>query len=455
MKRNHLNVRAVPEGRSYLIAFSGGPDSTMLLHWLAGQRNDRSITLYAAHVNYRLRGVQSDGDEEFCLQQCRRLGIKLFVKRLRKGQLRNVNLQEKARDIRYHFFEELRKRHNIDYVATGHNRDDNVESVLMNLGRGAGSFGLSGIRECDGSRIRPLINLSREEVLSYLKKNNLVFRVDNSNLKPTYLRNKVRLRLIPQLTRVFGKAVAANIHRGSRIIADQERDLRAMAQDLIVRDARTTAGGKIVLDLDKFHLYYPMLQRLVIALCYERLNGSLKGFDSRCCDRALAAASGENELVDLKSGIFAELAGRQLYVYRRSPQLKPRVVRRSGKTRISDFWAEFSISRMRRDQVTDEELRGGLNLRVYFDAAKLRGAVTVRSTRRGDKIRPLGMTGTRKLSDVLIDAKIVRPLRDEIPILLCGKKIFWVVGLVISEEFKVTKQTQSVIMMEVKPYRGT
>lgn len=444
----------LPPARSILVALSGGPDSSLLLHLLQKDARSRDLKIFAAHVNYRLRAKDSDADESFCRDLCRKLGVKLFVKRLRAGTMKKANLQERARDIRYAFFDDICKKHEIDFIATGHNRDDNVETFLMNLGRGAGTFGLGGISVRAGNIIRPLLNLSRADIEKYLKAHKIKYCVDRTNLEANYTRNKIRMQLLPQMQSLFGKALDGNIHRATQLLSEQESALRQIARELITTDARTTAGGKIVLDLDKFHLYYPMLKRIVVALCYERLNGSLKDFDFSTCERVLRAADGRVDLVDLKAGIFAERCDQHLYLYSRTPPVRPATIRRSGKTRVNEFWAEFSLAKVPRSQVTNAELRTGQNLRVYFDVAKLRGALTVRSIRNGDRIKPLGMTGTRKLSDLLIDAKVDRPLREEIPVLLCGSKIFWVVGLAVSEEFKVTDTSKFVFKLEVKPYRG-
>ncbi len=447
-------VLQIPPARSFLLALSGGPDSTLLLHLLHKEAKTRKFKIFAAHVNYRLRGKDSDADEAFCRDLCRRMGVRLFVKRLTPGVLAKPNLQENARRIRYDFFDELCEKHDIDLIATGHNRDDNVETVLMNLGRGAGTFGLGGISPREGNRIRPLLNMSREEIEEYLKYKKIRFRTDKSNLQINYTRNKIRLQLLPQMVSLFGKALPGNIHRAAKLLSEQESALRQIADELISTDARTTAGGKIVLDLDKFHLYYPMLQRLVIALCYERLNGSLKDFDFRTSERVLMVADGRIDLADLKAGIFAERCDRLMYLYRKTPAVRPLAIRRNGMTRVNRFWAEFSIARIPRKSLSNDELHSGKNLRVYFDAAKLRGPLTIRSVRNGDRFKPLGMSGSRKLSNLLIDAKIDRPLRDEIPIVLCDDKIVWVVGLAICEDYKVTDTTKTVVQLEVKPYRG-
>ena len=444
----------VPAGHSYLIAVSGGPDSTMLLHLLAGRAREWRLRLYAAHVNYRLRGKDSDGDELYCHKLCEKLGIKLFVKRIRSGALNKSNFQETARNIRYEFFDELCARHDIDFIATGHNRDDNAETVLMHLGRGSGTFGLGGISAREGNLIRPLLHLSRAQIEAYLKRHKLTPRIDGSNLEPKYLRNKIRLQLMPQMARLFGDAVAGNIHRSAQIISEQEKLLRTFAEELLAADARTTAFGKIVLDLDKFHLYYPMLQRLVVAMCYERLHGSLRGFDFETCERVLTLAGGKVDRVDLKAGILAELSERQIFLYRKTAPMDSIAVRRTGVTSVPIFRAEFEARKLPRTQVSETQLRSGDNLRVYFDAAKLRGKLFVRSFRNGDRLRPLGMKGTRKLSDILIDARIPRPLREEIPLVICGDRIAWVVGQAISEEFKLSEKSKTAIMMEVKPYRG-
>lgn len=450
---NDLELQ-IPPARSILVALSGGPDSTLLLHLLHQESKKLKFQLFAAHINYGLRSKDSDADEAFCRDLCKKLGVKFFVKKLTRGAMAKSNLQENARRIRYDYFDGLCEKHDIDFIATGHNRDDNVETVVMNLARGAGTFGLGGINPREGNIIRPLLNYSRSEIEAYLSSHKIEFRTDQSNLETNYLRNRVRLQLLPQMVSLFGEALPGNIHRAARLLSEQEQAFRQIAGELIATDVRTTVGGKIVLDLDKFHLYYPMLQRLIIALCYERLHGSLKDFDCNTSERVLAVAAGTVDLVDLKAGIFAERCDRVMYIYRRAQSIRPVTIKRTGKSRVAAFWAEFSGVRIPRTLLSDDDLRSGQNLRVYFDAAKLRGLLTVRSVREGDKFSPLGMSGHRKLSDLLIDAKVDRPLRDEIPIVLCGDNIVWVVGLAVCEDYKVTDTTKTVVQLEVKPYRG-
>lgn len=440
--------------RTILVALSGGPDSVALLHLLADARKKLRLTLRAAHVNYRLRGIESDEDEKHCRRVCRTLGLTLHVKRLRTGNLSKGNTQQAAREVRYRYFNELSAKHGIDYIATGHNRDDNVETVVMNLGRGAGTFGLGGISEKADRVIRPLIDFSREEIVDFLELRKIAYRTDSSNLTGKYLRNRVRTALIPEMSAAFGRDVSPNIHRAARIMSDQEQLLRELGGRILDQESRTTAMGKIVLDLDKLRLYHPLLRRIIVALCYERLTGSLRDFDYDSSERAIDLGRSQEGRVNLKSGVFAERSGNKVYIYQSVKPARQVRLKIPGRTAIRSLGVTISATKIKSADVRPKELSSGKNLRVYLDAAGCRLPFTVRTNRAGDRFQPLGMSGEKKLSDYFIDRKIDRPLREEIPIVTVGSTIAWVVGNAVSERFKISSSTRSVIKLEVEHHRG-
>jgi tRNA(Ile)-lysidine synthase len=433
-----------------LVTLSGGPDSVALLHLLHTVSMEMGFSVSAAHVNYGLRGEESHEDERFCRDLCKQLGVKVRVKKAGLSARKSgTNLQAEARSIRYKFFDEISAKYRITWIATGHNKTDNIETILMNLCRGAGTFGLSGIEPVSGNVIRPLLDFTRDEIVTYLQRNHLPYRIDRSNLEDKYTRNKVRQQLLPVVLKIFGDKAISSITRAGQILAQQEHYLRGQIAQLMNRDAVVTPFGKIALDLKRFRRYDEFLKQLLIADCFERLTGSLQNFDLAAAQRVIKQTRSATVKVDLTSGLIAEIAGERLYIYRTAKDKPSYVVQHKGFTPLQRFGMEISIEEAPTVKLAGKELRLGKNLKVYVDADKMLGKLTVRSPRVGDHFSPLGMKGSKKLSDFFIDRKIDRPLREEKPLLLCGSKIVWIIGHEIADSVKISAQTRRALKLEV------
>ncbi len=452
---NRKTPMSKPSGEksSVLVALSGGPDSVALLHLLLEQAKKNGGKVYAAHVNYRLRGAESDGDEEFCRELCQRLKVRLYVRRVKPGEIKQGNVQAQARRIRYQYFEDVCARYKIERVAIGHNKSDNAETFLMNLGRGAGTFGLGRMKQ-PGNVLRPLLDWTRDEIEAYLKRHRLKYRIDESNLADKYLRNRVRKRLLPAIAEVLGEKSLDAIDRSGRILAEQEGFLRQFGEAIIKAEVRTSAFGKFILDLTSLRAYHPLIRRIVLALLYEKLTGSLADFDFEASERFLGLIESGTGTVDLKRGILAEAAGKSIYIFLPSDKVKPVFVKPESTTTLGAFGMTLKVTKFHARRPAKSELEGGNNRRVYVDAKALRGKLRVRAAVAGDRFRPLGMKGEKKLSDLFIDRKVDRPLREETPILEAGDTIVWVIGHALGDGVKITDRTKSVLKLEVEEYRG-
>lgn len=194
-----------------VLAISGGPDSVCMLSIMAYLAPKYNFKLHIAHVNYDLRGKDSEKDELFVKELAKEFGIEISVLKVDKMSNKS-NLEEKLRNIRYKFFEELRKKLNFDLIAVAHNKDDQVETALLRIIRGTGLYGLASMRAKNENIIRPLLGSSREEIILYLKEKKLKFRIDKTNRQSDFTRNKVRNKLIPYLEKKFNPSVKENIH---------------------------------------------------------------------------------------------------------------------------------------------------------------------------------------------------------------------------------------------------
>ncbi|MFH2057029.1 MAG: tRNA lysidine(34) synthetase TilS [bacterium] len=443
-----LGGLATAEERSVLIALSGGPDSVALLHLMVELAKEQGFKPYAAHVNYKLRGAESDAEEKFCCELCRNLRIRLFVKRRSLKNLRSGNLQEKAREVRYQFFEQLCEKHDIDLVATGHNADDNAETILFNLARGAGTFGLGGIAERTGRVIRPLLRFTRQQILEYLRHNGLTHCTDSSNLTEKYKRNQIRQRLLPEFESIFGSASVENVGRSGRLLAEQADFLRGEAEQCFARVAGLTRAGKIVIAWQGLMRYHTLLRRLTLAVAYERLTGSLRGFELAATDRLLALGAKGQGRADFIDGLVSEVVADRLYIYRPRGLGLSRKLALPGVVEIDRLSCRISAGLITTQSVSRRELGRGGNV-ANLDPGQVKAPLVVRLPRAGDRFRPLGMTGSKKLSDFFVDRKIDRPLRDELLIVEDAEKIIWVAGVEISDEVKVTARTKRILRLEL------
>lgn len=382
-----------------LVALSGGPDSVALLHSVKAAAEKCPIRIVAAHVNYRLRGAESEGDERFCRDLCKALGVRLHVKRLPAGAHRSGNLQDWARTVRYRYFEALCERHGYNFIATGHTLDDNVETILMHLGRGAGTFGLSGMQPRDNRIIRPLLEVSREQVKRYLRGHRFRARVDSTNLSAKYLRNRLRRSAIPALKRVFGEAFHRNVARTAQILSAQESFLRRHIEKEFARRFTREARGLLRVALSQFRRYDPFLQKLLIARAYAELSGSMQSLDLAACDRALMTAVAGEGRTDLKRRIFAEAVGANFYFYQRPKTVKPVRIHETGRYELAEFGIILTRETLDFDPAMRRRARSEDRSCVYLDADRLAEPLTVRTARTGDRFQPLGLQGSKKLSD--------------------------------------------------------
>lgn len=212
-----------PRGAKIIIGVSGGPDSTCLVNVMAKIRNSYDLELHIAHVNYGLRGADSEKDEDFVREIAQDLGIPVSV--CRKDSLSGSNLENKLRDMRYKFFEEKRIEMDYDLIAVAHNMDDQAETVLLRLFRGAGMLGMAAMRPKCGRIIRPLLETPRRDILEFLSNKNITYRIDKSNENTEITRNSIRRELIPLLEKRYNSSIKKTLCTNARVIADDYIDL--------------------------------------------------------------------------------------------------------------------------------------------------------------------------------------------------------------------------------------
>ena len=402
----------------YVVALSGGADSVALLLLL----KEGGFNVHAAHCNFLLRGSESDRDEAFCVDLCRQLGVELhrahFATR-EYAEAHKVSVEMAARELRYNWFEQLRKDIGAVGICVAHHRDDSVETVLLNMIRGTGLRGLTGIQPRNGYVLRPLLCVSRDEIEHFLAKRGQKYVIDSTNLETDVKRNKVRLQVLP-LLRTLNPAVSDNIQRMVENVAEAQIVLDSLLDNFKKYNA---------LELSELEKYGS--SEYVI---YEWLKNY--GFNGTQARQVLEAETGK--IMSSSQG-YDVLKDRERLIIERT--LKP-----------------FNPMRIPEEgmYVLDEKMR--LSLRkcaayvskkpfvATFDAQKVVFPLTVRRVEEGDWMIPFGMRGRKLLSDLMTDRKMtVFEKRRQLVVVDAQDVIVWAVGLRIADSVAVAETTQSVL----------
>lgn len=418
-------------GKRLLIALSGGSDSVALTAMLSECREELSIHLEAAHLNHGIR-PESAADAEFCRRLCADLDIPFHLKSIdvpAEAARMGAGLETAARELRYAYLESVRIATRSDYIALAHHMDDQAETVLMHLARGAGPGGLCGMRKICGHLYRPLLSCRKAELTDYVRSVGLSWREDSTNAVADTPRNAIRLNVIPALEKSYPQFACA-VSRCA-LSAQIEGDFVSECADswLQGRVGKTDFG--LWVDLDE--LPHPaVLRRALIAVCPAESDWNRLNALHALCE----ARKGK---FDLGRDWLAERTGRRLYfVRKRRPPIEPVPLAIVGEIALPGI-CRIEAAPSAPIPVRDDPMRQCVN------TASLRGTV-LRTRRPGDRFRPLG-TGDRLLSDYLTDRKIDRPLRDSIALIAREDRVLWVCGLGLSEDAKLGDDTQSAAIL--------
>ena len=441
------------KGDRVLVALSGGPDSVALLYGLLAIQPEFDLKLYLAHLNHKLRGAESDEDERFVKELAGSLKLRFFSKRVdvqKESKRRKLSIEECAREIRYEYLQKIAERIKADKIALGHQADDQAETFLMRLLRGAGGAGLSGIPAKRGKIIRPLIQIKREDIEKFLKANKISYRLDSSNYLTDYFRNKVRLSFLPKIKEEFNPKIVETLNRTADILSFQQEYIEKICEQ-ILQEIGTKGKNRIIIALKEFAHYDISLQREMIRLCVKKLKGDLNQLTYESVERALDLVQKKKSgrKVRLANKIWMEISEKELVFYKeREAKEFDYSLALPGEVNLKGCGVKIKAEIVKGKPTSRILFTQDQNI-AFLDWEKLKSPFRLRSRRRGDKFKPLGMKGTKSLADFLIDAKVLHHLRDEVPILTSKGKIAWVVGYRINDEFKVTDKTRKVLKVEV------
>ncbi len=451
----------IPPGSRVLAAVSGGSDSVALLLALRDLALPLSFEIVGlAHLNHHLRGAESDADEAYCRALGSLLGLPCAAGHAevrRDAAAARVSIEVAARRARYRFLEQAAAATGADLVATGHTRDDQAETVLLQLFRGAGRRGLSGIPPRRGRFIRPLLDVGRAELRAFLADRAVDFREDSTNADRSIPRNWIRHDLIPLLDSRLGRNLTATLSRQARLLRDEDALLDSQAADALTVVVQSRGRDRWLLESAALRRLPRALARRVLRLVTESL-----GVQPRPGTRQIEAVLEMAE--DASAPAAADLPGLRVERNGESVVLLSRERRRvapapsfrydwqvPGRLVAADHGFALEARQMEAPvQPTDLKRLARDPFVAYIDATAAANGLSVRSRWPGDAFVPLGMHGRKKLQDVCVDRKVPRAWRDRLPVVVDRDgRILWVAGVVQSEHGKVTDRTQSVVILRL------
>jgi len=452
-----------------LIGISGGPDSVTLLNVLLSFKKRYNLSFFIAHLDHMLRGKESDEDVNFVKNLAQELGLPCEVKSYNLTKIARkeyLTLEEAARKYRYKFYLETAKKFKTNKIALGHNADDQVETVLMRFLRGSGLEGLMGIPPVRGKIIRPLIECSRAEIEEYCKENKIEYRVDSSNKEVVYFRNKIRLELLPLLSKDYNKNIKDIILRLRSIISEVSAYLNQETELLFKEIVRKENSEVAIIDLKKFTPLPLALKRRIIRKSIEVVKGNLYSVTFRHNNEILKLTEyqlGEKEIY-LPDDLRAKKIYKKIIIYKKRiskdqteeiPTPWEYDILIPGKTEIKSLDIEVEIKILDSTEIKSSlyfnRKKSKGEFLEFIDYNKVKLPLKLRNRRNGDRFYPLKMKGLKKVKDFFIDNKIPKSHRDSIPILADSEdQIIWIVGMRLDNRVKVGSDTKKVFCLKIK-----
>ncbi len=418
-----------------LLAVSGGIDSVCMFHLF--RKAGYSIAI--AHCNFGLRDEESDQDEVFVQNLAEEFDIPLFKVKFNTAEIakkEGISIQMAARDLRYDWFEEIRVKYDYNYIAIAHNKDDVIETFLINLTRGCGLKGLSGIKPINGKIIRPLLFAFRNEIIQYMTENSLEFREDSSNISVKYSRNLLRHEIIPlfeKLNSGFKETMTENILRLKESETVYIENIESKKEEIFKQN-----NQQIILDIEQLKLLNPITTYmheflLPFGFSQTQISDIINSFDGISGKKFISLT---HRLIKDRTKLIIEeisLINKRSFVINNIDEIieHPLNLKLAELNRTDNF--EFS-----------RNINKG-----SFDSDLIEFPLTIRKWKKGDYFMPLGMHNLKKLSDFFIDNKFSISEKENIWILESGNKIIWIIGYRIDERFKVSDKTKKILQIDL------
>ncbi len=433
-----LSEAMIFPGDKVLVGLSGGADSVFLLESLTSIRNVLDFEIACAHVNHGIRGAEADNDQEFCRNLCSEKNIDFHEKFCDIPVIaakRKISEETCGREERYSFFKLLCEKHGFNKIAVAHNMNDSVETVIINMIRGASLKGLSGIEQINGNIIRPVINITRQEIESYLHSKGIQYRTDSTNSTLDYTRNKIRHLILKEMENI-NPSVVNTIHTNSHNIRCDIDFLNEYTKKLKCIE---NSGDEVFIDKNIFDSQHPSIKKRILIDAFSICKGNRANVNSCHIDILLGELQ-SGKKYNMPNGITVYISfDKIIFSQKKTEQIK----------QCCDFTAEqiikFNETTIIKSCIVDEVLSYENNaLYVDWDLLKNRNLV-LRSRKESDKFTPFGMNHSKKIKQFMIETKIPAIQRNNIPLLCADDEIVAVIPYRISEKFKVTDKTNRIL----------
>jgi tRNA(Ile)-lysidine synthase len=431
-----ISNRLFEKKHSILLTVSGGIDSVVMLNLFL----ESGIDIGIAHCNFKLRGGESEEDEAFVHNLASMNNLPFYQKNfdtIEYAESRGISIEMAARELRYAWFEEIRSHYKFDFIATAHNMNDVAETVLLNLSRGTGIRGLTGIKLLSGHVIRPMLFATRSEIESYALRNNLPHREDSTNSSLKFKRNKIRHQILPVLESI-NPSVIRTIAENAQTLAETEMVFQQRVQE-VVDHIGSWIDENYIINLRELEQYTPLrtyLFELVRPFNFTtaQLDGIIESFGSNSGKKFFSSThrmikNRDNLIISENIDVLMP----RFYIEADTQEIaKP--IRLTLKKMSIDESFEFPRSR---------DI-------ACLDYAQLEFPLLLRRWQKGDYFKPLGMGDFKKLSDFFVDSKLSIPEKENVWLLISGDRIVWVVGKRLDDRFKITQKTKSILLIQLE-----
>jgi len=441
------------QGKRILAAVSGGPDSMCMLYCFNLLKKESDFELIIAHIEHGMRPIEDPDETQFLLKIAESLNLKIIVDRLPKHIFSKKGSKEEImREARYDSLNKIAVETKSDYIALGHQMDDQVETFLMRLLRGSGAVGLGSMKIKTGILLRPLLFITRKEILKFLETNKIPFVLDKTNEDRSFLRNKIRLELVPYLM-TFQPNILERLSITAQLLGMEADYLRDIANKWLDENSDWAEFG-LRFSVDNFLRQEKVIQFYILREAFLRVFGSTKGISNRHIldsTRLILNHKGFKEIHLPRGGRFycearwVFICGSRITV----PRMKEMEISAPGEYPLP-------IGKLLKVEILKglrEELLGHGNTAV-LDGEKVVFPLKVRGFKPGDWFIPFGMKGRKKLQDFFVDLKVPKLEREKIPLVLSGDNIVWVAGYRLDQRFKVDTGTKVFLRLSLKNLEG-
>ena len=440
-------LAGLPKDTPILVAFSGGADSTVLLHLLATEAKETGAKIFAAHVNHGIRGKEADRDEEFCRNVAQKLHIPIFVLHAdvpNEAKKRGEGIEETARKIRYDYFDRLMTEYEIPLLVTAHNANDNLETMLFHIARGSGLSGLCGIPltrlSASGCIVRPMLEMTREQILAYCKEHRLAFVTDSTNVDVDYTRNRIRAEILPVLTEIHPAAIENAVRLAENLRADA-RCLDDMANRFLKEARRETS-----LECQKIASEPSAIAHRALMMLYREISeeGALE-YTHLSALRHLAERNIPHSSLSLPHGIEATIENGWLSFRKKQNAVSYEpyeIILYEGENEISQTNCKIVIDSSQTAKNIYKK-----SIQIIIDSATIKGTLFARNRREGDKILLGGHH--KSLKKLFTEKKIAPELRARLPLLCDENGILAVPSIGIRDSSRVGSQTMNLLIITI------